>query len=283
MKRWKRAVVLTPVVGPTTLFLYRARTAVVYQLKILVALTRWLFTSREVANHTYDLEVSNKRHLAALIAYVLNMDYAAIKGYIDELEADISLTEHITKVTAASPVAAIADGEGRAGRRLGWYAIARATKPKVVVETGVDKGLGACVLAAALIRNRAEGFEGRYYGTDIDSDAGYLLSGKYAEMGEILYGDSVEILTDFDHEIDLFINDSDHSSGYEAKEYATICDKLSDGAIVLGDNSHCTDELFDFSLKNHRRFLFFAEKPANHWYPGAGIGISFIDPRHVPE
>ena len=32
------------------------------------------------------------------------------------------------------------------------------TKPKIVVETGVDKGLGACVLTAALMKNSEEGY-----------------------------------------------------------------------------------------------------------------------------
>ena len=38
------------------------------------------------------------------------------------------------------------------GRRLGWYALVRALKPRTVVETGADKGLGSCVLAALRLR-----------------------------------------------------------------------------------------------------------------------------------
>jgi hypothetical protein len=36
------------------------------------------------------------------------------------------------------------------GRRIGWYAFARATKPKLVVETGVHQGIGAVTLIRAL-------------------------------------------------------------------------------------------------------------------------------------
>jgi hypothetical protein len=36
-----------------------------------------------------------------------------------------------------------------------------------------------------------------------------------------------------------------------------------------------TDKLALFSRKTGRHFLMFYEKPKNHWYPGAGIGISF--------
>jgi hypothetical protein len=80
------------------------------------------------------------------------------------------------------------------GRRLGWYAIVRATKPQVVVETGVERGHGALLLCAALLRNPDEGVPGRYFGTDINPKADCSLSGKYASIGKILYGDSIASL-----------------------------------------------------------------------------------------
>jgi hypothetical protein len=131
------------------------------------------------------------------------------------------------------------------------------------------------VLISALMRNKEEGYEGRYYGTYINPEAGYLLSGEYANYGTILFGDSIQSLKKFDGVIDLFINDSDHSAEYEAEEYKTVASKLSAHAIILGDNSHCTDKLLEFSLKTIRHFVFFREKPKEHWYPGAGIVISF--------
>ena len=135
--------------------------------------------------------------------------------------------------------------------------------------------MGACLLTAALKRNAQEGYEGRYFGTDINPLAGYLLSGDYANYGSILYGDSIESLKKFGSDIDLFINDSDHSAEYEAEEYKTIANMLSQYAVILGDNSHCTDKLLEFSLEANRHFIFFQERPKKHWYPGAGIGISF--------
>ena len=101
------------------------------------------------------------------------------------------------------------------------------------------------------------------------------MSGVYAETGKILYGDSIESLSQLDQKIDLFINDSDHSADYEYREYLTIKDKLAENAVILGDNSHVTDKLVLFSDFTKRNFLFFREEPSNHWYPGAGIGISF--------
>lgn len=276
MKRLKLFIARIPVLGRLVLGVYRAKKGIPSFLKPLLALIKWLFTSRETTNFTYNLEHSNQRYLASLIAEIFNEDYEKVWGYIREVEDDKNLRQHILNVTRTSDLAFMADAEVRYARRTGWYAIARVLKPKVIIETGVDKGLGACVLAAALKKNRAEGFEGRYFGTDINPKAGYLLSGEYASCGEVLYGDSITTLKSFREKIDLFINDSDHSADYEAQEYETIKGMLSESAVILGDNSHVTDKLLTFSVKEKRQFVFFQEKPENHWYPGAGIGISFL-------
>lgn len=237
---------------------------------------KWGFRSNEDTNFTYHLTEANKGYLASLLAIVLKTDYAVIMGYMEELLTDQSLHQHILQTTQNSPLARFADPEVRFGRRLGWYAFVRATKPKLVVETGVDKGLGSVMLCSALLKNQAEGFPGRYIGTDINPQAGYLLTGPYSQIGEIRYGDSIESLKKLEGPIDLFINDSDHSIEYEYQEYETIKNKLAGKGIILGDNSDVSDSLFRFSRENNRQFLYFQECPADHWYPGAGIGISFV-------
>lgn len=253
----------------------RARVAFGYYAEPLRQLARWLLTSRETTNFTYDLEDRNRRYLAAQLADILEIGYEEALDHILELEQDDALREHIRSSTRAAARADTADPEARFGRRLGWYVFARVLKPRVVVETGVEKGLGACVLTAALKRNAAEGHAGVYYGTDLDPGAGFLLIGDYARFGKILRGDSLESLRKLDETIDLFINDSDHSVAYEAQEYEAIAARLSERAVILGDNAHCTDALLEFSLRTGRQFVFFQEKPQRHWYPGAGIGISF--------
>jgi predicted O-methyltransferase YrrM len=225
--------------------------------------------THETHNFTYDLTNRNLWYLADTIGCALGKPREEIEAYIEEAKTDrdinaaaIALTP---EVRVASPF----------GRRLGWYAVARALKPKTIVETGVDRGHGSLILCAALLRNAAEGHPGRYFGTDLRTEAGQLLAGKYAEMGKILYGDSIESLERHIESVDLFINDSDHSDDYEYREYVAIQPKLTPRAIILGDNAHVTDKLARFSRETGRKFLFFREEPKDHWYPGAGIGISF--------
>ena len=275
MRQWQRRIIKTPILGHAILFVVRAKTATRYFLRTLSNLVKWLFKSNEVTNYTYDLERNNTHYLASLIAVVTNIEFDVAMSYIKELEEDRELRNHIANATAKSDSSFMADKTVRYGRRIGWYVFARALKPRTIVGTGVDKGLGACVVAAALKKNKEDGYDGRYYGTDINPNAGYLLSGDYVNYGRILFGDSIESLEAFDGMIDLFINDSDHSAAYEAEEYRTIENNLSKNAILLGDNSHCTDKLLEFSLRTNRQFVFFQEKPHEHWHPGGGIGISF--------
>lgn len=233
----------------------------VYFKRQVDSIFRTQLRSSERSNFTYEVTDRNLRYLVEMIACATNTASDEIAAYVSEAQNDQELRDRGT-------------GFGF-GRRLGWYAIVRAIKPEVIVETGVERGHGALILCAALWRNASEGKLGRYYGTDIDPGAGRLLTGKYSEMGKILYGDSIASLQALDETIDLFINDSDHSADYELREYETVASKLGQNAFILGDNSHVTDKLALFSRDNGRRFLFFREEPKDHWYPGGGIGMSF--------
>ena len=246
-----------------------------YYNRFYPEIIRWGFRSNETTNYTYELTDVNRRYLAHTVAVVCGTSYEAIVGYMSEVEHDAYLLAFVAAETQRSPFRRHADSKCAFGRRVGWYAFARALKPRLVVETGVDKGLGAVLLSSAILRNRAEGHAGRYVGTDIDPDAGFLLTGKYRDGGGVIYGDSIETLKGLAGPIDLFVNDSDHSADYEYREYMTIESKLSKDAILLGDNSHASDSLARFSAERGRGFLFFREVPKDHWYPGAGIGISF--------
>jgi hypothetical protein len=235
----------------------------------------WLWRSREDSNFTYQLKPSNLLYLCHCLSVVTGKPLSELEGYVAEVLDDEQLRSHVEARTLASDAKGVADQKAEFGRRIGWYALARALKPKVVVETGIDKGLGALILNHALLRNKAEGHPGRYFGTDINPEAGYLLGEGFGEQGKILYGDSISSLGALDETIDLFVNDSDHSADYEYREYQTVRDKFSSRAVILGDNAHVTDKLSLFAKETGRRFLFFKEEPQDHWYPGGGIGICF--------
>src|SRR5439155_20703943 len=139
----------------------------------------------------------------------------SVRNYIAKIDSDEALNRHVVNLNRQHKERYVADDEARFGRRMGWYAIVRATKPRLVVETGVDKGLGSCVLAAALLRNIAEGHPGRLVGLDINPNAGYLLAKPYDEAGKVVYGDSLASIAALNEKVDLFMHDSDHCAEHE--------------------------------------------------------------------
>ena len=243
-----------------------------YFKKPLAHLMKWIFVGKEESNFYYKTNALNRDQIISSVAFALETTFNNIERYVLEIEnndkfaADI---EQFFRTTGTSIT-----GKPDLGRRIAWYAITRALKPKVVVETGVAHGLGACVISCALIENEKEGFSGEYYGTDIDPAAGVVYLGDYATKGKVLYGDSLKSLQSLDKSIDLFINDSDHDPKYEYEEYLTIHPKLSEHGWIIGDNSHASGSLLRYSREKNRRFLFISEKPEGHWYPGGGMGIS---------
>jgi len=232
---------------------------------------RWLFGSRENTNYTYNLTERNLEHLAWFVSTLVDIPVSEARGYMQELLDDDALKKHVADAIQASPQRWLADSTARFGRRVGWYAIVRARKPKNVVETGTDKGLGALVLAAAVMRNGT----GRLTTIDINPDSGYLISGVWAEVTNRVIGDGVETITNTLSDVDFFIHDSDHSSEYEKREFVAIGPKLTKDALVLSDNAHASDSLLQWAEETGRHYLYFGEEPLNHWYPGASIGVAF--------
>jgi hypothetical protein len=252
----------------------RAYGALDYLAPRLVAMAHWTVAERELTNFTYALSDRNRGHLAHLVARATGAPLSQIRALMTELDEDAVLIEDLKARSgnAADPLAFAATP--RFGRRIGWYVLTRLTKPGLVVEAGVDKGLGSALLCRALERNAAEGRLGEYLGIDINPAAGFLLGGAWSRWGQIAVGDSLEVLAGLGRPVDLFISDSDHSPEFEAKEYRAVAPHLSARAIVIADNAHSSDALMAFAEATGRPFLYLREEPEAHWYPGASIALA---------
>jgi predicted O-methyltransferase YrrM len=260
------------------LVLIPARLVVVagpYACRQLGQMLRWTFSSKEYYNHSYHLTRLNHDYLASYVSVVSGQKLSLVEKYIAELETDTALRSTLEQLTLNSPARHSCDVEPRYGRRLGWYALIRATKPAVVVETGVDRGLGTAVIAAALKRNSEEGFPGVVYATDIVPDCGHLLAEPYKSFCRILIGDSVTLLKEFRQPVDIFLHDSNHDPNYEWAEFLAIEPRLHSTSLVLSDNSKPSPKLREFAARIGKTFLYFQDEPADHWWPGDGIGAAF--------
>ncbi|MPZ26208.1 MAG: class I SAM-dependent methyltransferase [Micromonosporaceae bacterium] len=273
--RLRRAVARTPL-ARLAAFPRRAARVARHDARVLGVSARWLFTSREHHNYTYDLTALNRTHLAWFVAQVCGVPVAAVRGWFAELDSDAALRDQLAAATAAAARRGLADRQVRYGRRIGWYAMVRARRPAHVVETGVDKGLGSSVLAAALLRNAAEGHPGRLSALDINPEAGYLVAAQpWSGVVDLVLGDSVASIGRLATPVDLFLHDSDHAAAHERAELAAVEPKLAPGALLLTDNVTGTDVLARHAEATGRRFLAFTERPARHWFPGDGIGAAW--------
>lgn len=271
----RRAVARTPL-APVAAFPKRLARVARHDARVLATSARWLLTSREHHNYTYDLTTLSRHHLAWYVSLVCDVPVRRVRDWFAEIEGDEKLRRHIETATATASRRGLADRHVRYARRIGWYAIVRARTPRHVVETGVDKGLGSCVLAAALLRNAAEGHPGRLTSLDINPEAGYLARATpWAEVVDLVIGDSVTSIRALDRPVDLFLHDSDHSRIHERSEFAAVEPHLAPGALLLTDNVTATNVLAEHAERTGRRFLAYRETPARHWYPGDGIGAAW--------
>ncbi|MFC4145687.1 O-methyltransferase [Micromonospora mangrovi] len=271
----RRAIARTPL-APVAAFPKRLARVARHDARVLRTSARWLVTSREHHNYTYELTTLSRHHLAWFVSVVCDVPVTRVRACLAEIEGDQELRRHIERATAAAPRRGLADRHVRYARRIGWYAIVRARRPAHVVETGVDKGLGSCVLAAALLRNAAEGHPGRLTSLDINPEAGYLARATpWADVIDLVIGDSVASIGALDRPVDLFLHDSDHSRVHEKREFEAVEAKLAPGAMLLTDNVTATNVLAEHAERTGRRFLAYRETPAGHWYPGDGIGVAW--------
>ena len=269
MKPSIRARILQSKVLPLLVFPYRFRLIFRHLARNSKKSILWLFRSKEFANFTYDLTTANKEYLASFVANICDISVEDARGYFHEIENNSELDEYIKIGLANHRRGNEIDRQAYFGRRLGWYAIVRAMEPSVVVETGTEKGLGSLILAEALRKNRS----GRLITIDMEPSSGLLIGDEYGGIIERVINDSLLAISKID-QIDIFIHDSDHSAEHEAREFEMLRSRLTTDGIVISDNSHATTELAKWSLQHGRRFMYFSEEPLNHWYPGAGIGVS---------
>lgn len=272
---FRRAIARTRL-APVAAFPKRLMRVARHDAQVLGVSAKWLLTSREHHNYTYDLTKLSREHLAWFVSVTCDVPVGQVRTYLAEIEQDDALRQHIEQATAAADRRGLADRRVRYARRIGWYAIVRAIRPGHIVETGVDKGLGTCVLASALLRNAADGNPGRVTSLDINPEAGYLSrSEPWASVVDLVIGDSLASIKQLDRPVDLFLHDSDHHTKHERREFSTVEPKLAPGARLLTDNVTMTNVLAEHAEKTGRRFLAYRETPARHWYPGDGIGIAW--------
>jgi Methyltransferase domain len=229
---------------------------------------RYLLWDPEIDNFTY--EIANTDELVDFLAGELGEDRERVERVVREPSEDAEFAAAIRRRTRWRPWSKRVPGFGR---RLGWYAVTRLRRPGLVVETGIHDGLGSALILRALELNAREGAEGRLISFDPRPETGWLVPEEVRGRWDDRHITSREGFDALADGVDFFVHDSDHTYEVEHFEFDFIRRVASPDAVLLSDNAHATSALRDVAADAGRPYAFWPERPRDHWYPGAGIGL----------
>lgn len=143
------------------------------------------------------------------------------------------------------------------------YGAVRASRPNVIVETGVYVGRTTLALLSGLRRNGsgrlvsidlpklvgAYNADGRWDGSHVSREdrTGYLVPETLKGRWDLRLGDSKVLLPQaIEGGVDFFLHDSDHSYAHQMFEYQTVWPKLSVGGLFMSDDTDWTPAWKEF-------------------------------------
>ncbi len=227
----------------------------------------------EVESHSYD--ISNQQELAEFVSGLLGVTEMRVAEYLQEIRVDPELNERLRRRTRWR---FDIKTEPPPGNRLLWYAIARALKPKLVVETGIYQGLGSLVLLRALERNADEGVEGGLLSIDSDPEAGYLVDPRLRGRWRRITGLTSEVLEDelTGRTVDMMIQDTPHTYENQSFEFGVVYAHRGPRLVLIDSGGGQTDALRDLCDRFEGEHSHFRERPLNHFYPAGGSGVGLL-------
>jgi hypothetical protein len=230
---------------------------------------RFVLLDPEPDNFTYP--IANEAELATWAATVVGRDPRLLQGFAAEPSADTVLDARLRKATGRRWLWTKPSPEF--GKRVGWYALARAIRPSLIIESGVHDGLGSLLLLRALQRNLEEGHSGRLVSFDINPSAGWLVGSD--PLWDLRIQPSAEGIPEAlqrSSEIGMFIYDGSHSYEDERRDLELAAERLAPDGILLSDDAQVTHALADLCRERGLAYFEFQEIPVGHFYPGAVLG-----------
>jgi Methyltransferase domain len=224
----------------------------------------------EPDNFTY--EIANEAELGAWVAAVAGCPAREAAAYVAEPAADLTLARR--RQIATSGRWLWTKRAPAYGKRLGWYALARALRPRLIVETGAHDGLGSLLLLRALERNATEsGVVGRLVSFDVNPTAGWLVGGH--PQWELLIGSSEQqlpLVLAAGQQVDMFVYDGWHTYAAERADLQLIAPALARDGVLLSDDAQVSRALADTCRERGLSYHAFHERPVGHFHPGAVLG-----------
>ena len=188
----------------------------------------------------------------AIMATALGCPEADFPSYVSEFESEMDKAQQ-----ASAPVSLrFPDGcRSELNTQCVLYALIRAHRPNVVLETGVADGFSSFAILSALEANG----EGHLHSLDIRDDVGTMVPSQLRSRWTIhivndqaLERSMKEILTTLPG-IDFYYHDSGHSYLWQAFEYAAVEPKMTGGGIFLSDDVDWSYAFIDHCKARYRK------------------------------
>ena len=191
----------------------------------------------------------------ALLAHHAELSYAEVMRYRRELRNDREFQGHLQRC--------LADVHYALPEAAEIYAVVRAIKPGVIVETGVASGLSSAHILRALAANGT----GTLHSIDLPNvqqgsvlpkgrTSGWIVPDALRGRWKLHIGDTrkllPELLGTLDH-LDIFLHDSDHSYEAMSFEFEQAFPRLEYGGLLMSDDTHLHSAWDDFCVKHDLR------------------------------
>lgn len=171
-----------------------------------------------------------------------------VRRFRKELVADTAFQEHLDRNLPSA--------RGGFGRAAELYVLARALKPRVIVETGVASGVSSAHWLRALWRNE----RGTLYSIDLPNIGdgvalpegkapGWIVPDELRKRWDLRLGDSRELLPKLLEEqapVDIFFHDSDHAKESMLFEFQAAYPNMRSGGLILSDDTNYNDAWDEF-------------------------------------
>lgn len=217
----------------------------------------------------FALGKKNKLHRAIILKsarylFGSNLDLVAWKIALNELE-------HHDLISANRNEFNVPVGNNLNTTFGKWiYCLVRATKPEVMIETGVAHGYSSWIILNAMHKNG----KGKLYSVDLpnnDTNAaynfgkttpqtGWLVPDKLKSQWELHLGDAYQLLPQLIEklkQIDIFFHDSDHSYEHMKFEFNTMYPAVKKEGIIVSDDVHKNASFEEFTKQHHLTALRF--------------------------
>lgn len=228
--------------------------------------------SREIVNFTYQLSPQSRAILPHMVAQLTGVSHARANAVIAELEQDQELARYYAEAIRTSNRKWASDEAFKPGRLLLHYALVRLTKPRCVVEAGLDKGLGAIIMNRALQRNQAEGYEARYIGVEYRADRPAFLLEQFPDrISDVVYASWYEVVEKLPlHSIDFMFYDA-VVMPFHLQKLVELSNRLSPESLTV--SAWAFPEFVAIADRIGRSAAVFSARPDRHWEYGNDLCI----------